>query len=309
MKRDLISLRDYSAEEILSILDEADRLKKERIRKRESPKRNLAQRTIVLIFEKPSLRTRVTFEIAMNDLRGSALYLSPESIQIGKRESVKDIALNLERWADGIVARTFSQKTIEDLARYARVPVINALSDLYHPCQALAFGQALREHKGHLKGLNAVFAGDGNNVCHSIMILCAKLGMNFTLAHPEGYGPSPEIHAAALSLAGDSGAIITLTRDLKAAVRNADVIYTDTWTSMGQEVEAERRKLTFAPYQVNSALLAGAPKECLVSHCLPAHRGLEITDEVLDASMAYDEAENRLHVQKAILLKLLEGNS
>lgn len=309
MKRDLLTLRDYSDKEILSLLDDACRLKKERGKKRRSHSRNLDNKTLVLIFEKPSLRTRVTFEIAMNDLKGNALYLSPETIQIGKRESVKDIALNLERWADGIVARTFSQKTIEDLARYAHVPVINALSDLYHPCQALAFGQALREHKGKLAGLHVVFAGDGNNVCHSIMILCAKLGMHFTLAHPEGYGPSPDIHSAALSLALKSGAAVTLTQNVNEAVGNADVIYTDTWTSMGQETEAERRKLIFAPYQVNSALLAKAPKGCLVSHCLPAHRGLEITDEVLDASMAYDEAENRLHVQKAVLLKLLGGRS
>lgn len=308
MVKDLLTLRDYSEKEILELLGLADKLKKLRKTGGKLPKAySLENKNLILYFEKPSLRTWVTFQVAMNDLKGCAIYLPPESIQIGKRETVQDIAVNLERWVDGIVARTFSQKLLEELARYARIPVINALSDTYHPCQALAFAQALREHKKKLRGLHVVFVGDGNNVCHSIMVLCSKLGMHFTLAHPAGYGADPEIAEAARKFCSQSKGSISFTNNPHAAVKNADAIYTDTWASMGMESEAEKRRKDFAAFQVNAELVKEAPKGYLVSHCLPAHRGEEITNDVLDNSMAFDEAENRLHVQKAVLLRLMKG--
>lgn len=304
MKKDLLCVNDLSEKEIMQILSFAAKLKNLRGTKSAS-QYHLKQKTIVMIFEKPSLRTRVTFEVAMNDLMGNAIYLSPENIQPGKRESIKDIALNLDRWTDGIVARTFFQTTLEELARYTKIPVINALSDLYHPCQALAFAQTVYEQKKKLKGLHVVFVGDGNNVCHSIMTLSSKLGIHFTLAYPAGYGPKPAILAAAHANCAKSKGSITLMHNAEEAVRNADVIYTDTWASMGQESEIAKREKIFRTYQVNRSLLEKAKPDCLVSHCLPAHRGKEITDEVLESSIAFDEAENRLHVQKAILLTLI----
>lgn len=305
MKKDLLSLEEMSGDEILHLLDLADHLKKERKNRLVFPDSALKRQTIVLFFEKPSLRTRITFEVAMNDFGGNAIYLSPETIQLGKRETVKDAAKNFERWVDAIVARTFSHRTLVELARYAKIPVINALSDMYHPCQALAFGQTLREHKDKLKGMHVTFVGDGNNVCQSLMILSAKLGMYFTVAYPKDYGPKPEVTKLCRQLCKKSGGSITLLNNPAAAVQKADAIYTDVWTSMGQEAETQKRKKIFMPYQLNRRLLNKAQKGCLVSHCLPAHRGEEITDEILDNSVAFDEAENRLHVQKAILLTLL----
>ncbi len=305
VKKDLLSLADYSKKDILSFISLAGEMKAKR-KKGIRTGYSLKQKNILMIFEKPSLRTRVTFEVAMEDLQGHAVVLPSQSVQMGKRESIEDIAHNVERWIDGIVARTFKQKTIDDLAKYANIPVINALSDMYHPCQALAFAQTLKEHKGRLSNLNVVFLGDGNNVCHSIMILCSKLGLKFTLAHPKGYGANKEVISMAKGFCEKSKGELSFTNDPVEAIKNADVIYTDTFTSMGQESEAKKRQKVFASYQLNSTLLKKAPKGCLVSHCLPAHRGEEITDEVLDNSMAFDEAENRLHAQKAVLFKLLK---
>ena len=303
-KKDLVSLLDYSAEDILSILESADRLKAGR--GTVEPK-VMAGLSGALIFEKPSLRTRVTFEVAIHELGGHPMTLSNDMVGLGKRETVADVARNLERWVGLIVARTFSHSTVIELAKHARVPVINALTDRYHPCQTLAFWQTMREKRRGQKKLSIAFVGDGNNVCLSHMVLAAKLGHDFILACPEGYSPpAPEMRLVH-DIASKSGSTIEIIRNPAEAVRKADAIYTDVWTSMGQESETEERRGVFAPYQVNRALLEYAPEDALVSHCLPAHRGEEITDDVLDGrtSVAFDEAENRLHVQKAVIVHLL----
>ncbi|HIE03294.1 MAG TPA: ornithine carbamoyltransferase, partial [Candidatus Latescibacteria bacterium] len=251
-----------------------------------------------------------TFEVGMYQLGGFAVYLAPGDIGLGKRESVADVARNLSRWVDGIMARTFAHRTVVELAQYATVPVINALTDREHPCQALACGLTMLEHWGDTKGRKLVFVGDGNNVAHSLMLLCPLLGMDFTIACPEGYEPKGGVLQKAELLARKYGTSVEITHDPHRAVRDADIIYTDVWASMGQEAEREKRLKVFRPYQVNAQLLSEAKPECLISHCLPAHRGEEITDEVLDGpqSVALDEAENRLHVQKALLIELMEGN-
>jgi ornithine carbamoyltransferase len=259
-----------------------------------------------MIFEKPSLRTRITFETAINELGGHAINLSSDMIGMGRRESVEDIARNLERIVHLIIARTFSHQTIEELAKYSSVPVINALTDDYHPCQALAFGQTINERMDDFRQCNIVFIGDGNNVCKSIMMLCAKLGYNFTLVCPGKYLPSEEFVNTCKEIGRSAGSRFEFNQDIKSAVKNANFIYTDVWTSMGQEKEQEVRRREFSPYQVNSQVLAMAPSDVYVSHCLPAHRGEEITSDVLDSrnSIAFDEAENRLHVQKSIIVHL-----
>lgn len=267
----------------------------------------LEGKTIVLIFDKPSLRTRVTFEVAMCQFGGKSIYMPGQDISLGKRESVADGARNLSRWVDGIVMRTFGHDIIVELARHATVPVINALTDLTHPCQALACMLTLKEHLADTKGKTLVFVGDGNNVAHSLMLACPYAGMNFTICCPEGYDPEPSIVAAAKKSADEQGTVWRLERDPKRAVRDAALIYTDVWASMGQESETESRARAFAGLQVNAGLMAAAPSSCLVSHCLPAHRGEEIASDVLDsaASIAFDEAENRLHIQKAVIYELL----
>ncbi|MGB4780956.1 ornithine carbamoyltransferase [Candidatus Methylomirabilis sp.] len=305
MTKDLLSIRDLTASEIDGLFDLAADLKAQQRKGIAHPL--LTGKTLGMIFEKPSLRTRVTFEVGMAQLGGRAIYLAPTDIQLGKRETVKDVAKNLERWVDGIMARTFTHQTVEQLARHAAVPVINGLSDLTHPCQILADLFTLREKRGPLRGVKVAYIGDGNNVCHSWLYGAAKTAMDLNVACPKGYEPDADVVAFARQEAEASGGRITLLDDARAAVAGADVLYTDVWTSMGQESEAAKRRLDFQGFQVNAALIGLAKPDVLVMHCLPAHRGEEITDEVLDGphSIVYDEAENRLHVQKAILVTLL----
>ena len=257
-----------------------------------------------LLFEKPSLRTRMTFELAIKQLGGDAV-LSVG--RIADREPIKDIARNLDRWTGGIVARTFSQHTIDDLATWANVPVINALSDFYHPCQALADFQTLTERFGSLDGLKLAFVGDGNNVAHSLMLDAARLGVHFAAATPTGYTPQPSVVERALEFAAESGTEITITNDPVTAVAGAHAVYTDVWASMGQENEALPRRMLFRPWQVNEKLMAAARPDAVFMHCLPAHRGDEVTDPVIESaqSVVFEQAENRLHAQKALLLMLL----
>jgi ornithine carbamoyltransferase len=298
MKRDLVTLRDVSASEIHHLIGVARRLKAD-VRARR-PHAWLPGRTLAMIFEKPSLRTRVTFETGMHQLGGAAIYLAPGDIQLGTREPVGDIAANLSRWVDLIVARTFAHDSVVELARSATVPVVNGLSDLYHPCQILADLMTLVEQRGSVEGRKLAFIGDGNNMVHSWVLAASKLGFDFVLACPEGYEPDADILAEAQAAAPGR---IAVTHDVREAARGADVLYTDVWTSMGQEAEAERRRKTFARFQIDSALVALAADDALVMHCLPAHRGEEITAEVIDGPRAVvlEQAENRLHIQKAIL--------
>jgi ornithine carbamoyltransferase len=305
MKKDLVTIADLTSEEIGLLLRVSERLKGAVERREEH--RWLRGRTMAMIFEKPSLRTRVTFETGMNQLGGSAIYLGPEDIKLGERESVPDIGKNLSLWVDVVIARTFSHKSIVDLAESAKVPVINGLSDLYHPCQVLADLFTLRELRGGLdaiKGLHVAFVGDGNNMVHSWMMAAARVGFDFTLVCPVGYEPDDNVVDLAKSL---SSSTITVTHDITAGTKGVDVLYTDVWASMGQEEEAEERKRAFAHYQVNGDILANAAKDAIVMHCLPAHRGEEISAEVLDGpqSVVLQQAENRLHLQKALVAWLL----
>ena len=267
----------------------------------------LGGRFLALIFEKPSLRTRVTFEVGIQSLGGSAVFLDHTGTRLGARESIQDVARNLERWVQGIVARTFEQRAVEELAKHAAIPIINALSDRFHPCQALADFFTLEERFGSLRGLTLAYVGDGNNVCHSLLLTGARVGAHVRVATPPGYEPEAEIVAEAQCVAGETGAKIEFFRAAEEAVAGAQAVYTDVWASMGQEHEAAARAAVFAPYQVNEALMKWAAPEGVFLHCLPAHRGAEITDAVMDSprSIVYDQAENRLHVQKAILLMLL----
>lgn len=265
----------------------------------------LAGKTLALVFEKPSLRTRVTFEAGMVQLGGQVVFLGPAEIQLGVRESAADCACNLSRWVDLIVVRTFSQETLKEMACYATVPVINGLTDLFHPCQVLSDCFTLLEHKGKLEGLKIAFIGDGNNMVHSWMQAAEKFSFSFFLACPQGYEPSPEIVRAVK----EKGGHVFVTHKVEDAVRGADVIYTDVWTSMGQEGEWETRRRAFQGYQVNEGAVAMASRDAVVMHCLPARRGEEITQEVLEGprSIVFDQAENRLHVQKAIMVWILKG--
>jgi len=269
----------------------------------------MSGKTVAVLFQKPSLRTRVTFELAVHELGGYPVVLTQAEVGLGQREAVKDVARNLDRWVDAIVARVFAHETLIEMAEWAEAPVINALSDLEHPCQALADLFTLWERWGDVRGHHLTFVGDGFNVAHSLMLLCAVLGIHCTVATPRGYEPKETIVRKALELAQKSGAKIAVTNDPVEAVRNAEAVYTDVWTSMGQETEAERRRRDFAGFQVNTQLLRHAPSDVVVMHCLPAHRGEEITDEVLDApfSLAWEQAENRLHTQKALLAEILGG--
>ncbi len=288
MKRDILSILDLSREDILKIFELAEDLKSRR-------DDSLKGHTLALIFEKPSLRTRVTFEVAMNQLGGSVVYLSSQDIQMGKRESVKDIAKNLSKWVDLIAARVFSHRTLLELSRNAEIPVINALSDLEHPCQVLADYFTLREVTKPI----IAWIGDGNNVCNSLILGAGLLDVNLRVATPRGYEPEREVIKKAQDMGGD----IEIFNDPIEAVKGADVIYTDVWTSMGQEEEREKRRRDFKDFQVNEELLKFAKANCLVMHCLPAHRGEEITDEVIDGknSIVWKQAENRLYIEKAII--------
>lgn len=302
MKRDLVSISDLEPDQLSAIFSLAQRLKRERRAGQAHPL--LSGKTLAMLFEKPSLRTRVTFEAGMVQLGGYAVYLSPADIGLGTRESPTDVARNLSRWVDLIMVRTFAHQIVLELAEQATVPVINGLSDLSHPCQILADCLTLIEQRGRLDGLRIAFVGDGNNVVNSWLNVAAKLPISFRLACPPGYEPDAELLAAAQKAGGD----IRISHALPDAVDGADVVYTDVWTSMGQEDERAARQQTFAPYQVNAEVLALAKPEALVMHCLPAHRGQEISAEVLDGpqSIVLEQAENRLHVQKAVMVWLLQ---
>ena len=305
--RHFLSIADLTADELWSLLHLARDLKAEWQAGGNKP--ILEGKVLGMVFQKPSLRTRVSFEMGMIHLGGAAMYLSPNEIQLGKRESVADVARVLSRYVQGIMARVFAHRDIEHLAQYASVPVINGLSDYVHPCQALADIFAVWEHFGELKGRKLVFVGDGNNVANSLLFACSRMGMDVAVASPAGFEPHPGVLRLALEFAAASGSRVVVTNSPSEAVREADVIYTDVWASMGQEAEAELRKARFAGFQVNEALVAQAKPDAVVMHCLPAHRGEEITDGVADGphSILFDQAENRLHAQKAILAVLLGG--
>jgi ornithine carbamoyltransferase len=299
--RDCLTLAEFSPEETRLILDEA--LKIKTLQRSRIPYRPLRGRTLAMVFQKPSNRTRVSFEVGMYQLGGHALSLSPQEIQMGKRETPSDTGRVLARYIDAIMVRTFDHEELEELAAAADVPVINGLSDSHHPCQALADLLTIREEFDTLEGVRISYVGDGNNVAHSLALGCALTGAELTIAHPEGHGPDPGV----MDLAETLGAAPTLTTDPREAVSGARVLYTDVWASMGQEDEAEDRKEKFAPYQVNERLMGLAEKGAVFLHCLPAHRGEEVTAEVIDGpqSRVFDQAENRLHAQKALLYLLL----
>lgn len=301
MPSHLLSLADLSYEELIDILDIASDLKEKRARGKTST--GLKNKSLAMIFEKSSTRTRVSFEVAMTELGGHAIYLNYKDIQLGRGESVADTARVMSRYVHAIMARVYKHETLTGLSKYSTVPVINGLSDLEHPCQILADLLTIREYKGKLKGLNFSWIGDGNNVCNSAILACALTGMKITVACPEGYEPRSEI----LNKARDIGGTVSVIRDPLKAAKNADILYTDVWVSMGDEEEYEQRLRDFKPYQINSKLLEQAKHDVMVLHCLPAHRGEEITAEVVDGpnSAVFDQAENRLHAQKALLLKLL----
>jgi ornithine carbamoyltransferase len=300
---DFLSIKDFSPQEIRRFLDLARRIKTIP----EAFSASLRGKTLAMIFEKPSLRTRVTFDVGIHQLGGFSLYLSPAEINLGKRESVYDVAKNLERMVQGIMIRTFAHEIVEQMAEYASVPIINGLTDYSHPCQAMADYLTIEEVKGSAAGRKIAFVGDGNNVAHSLMFTGAQLGAHVWIATPPGYEPKADAIQWARERAQQTGATCTITNDPVAAATAADVIYTDVWASMGQEKEADVRKKIFLPFQVNTALLAKAKPDCIFLHCLPAHRGDEVTNDVIDSprSFVFQEAENRLHVQKAIMLELM----
>jgi ornithine carbamoyltransferase len=306
--RDLVSAGDLDAAEAGRIFARARALKAEYRSEGRHVQAALEGRTLAMLFQKPSLRTRVTFEVAMTHLGGHAIYLAGDAV-LGARETVRDVARNLDRFVDGIVARTGPHEVIVELADNADVPVINGLSIREHPCQALADYLTILEHRGTLEGTVLAFVGDGNNVFHSLALLGAMLGVEVRLAHPPGYAPNPGIVERARALAASSGGRLEFAPEPGDVVVGADVVYTDAWTSMGQEAETEERRDAFARFQVNAALLARARPDAVVMHCLPAHRGEEITSDVMDGprSLILDQSENRLHVQKAVLLELLGG--
>jgi ornithine carbamoyltransferase len=292
---------DFSTAELRRLLDMTEQVKRSRQRYASA----LKGRYLSLLFEKPSLRTRMTFELAIKQLGGDCV---AQTGMIAEREPLKDVARNLARWTDAIVARTYSQETVDELAKWSGISVVNALSDLYHPCQALADVFTLKERFGQLRGLKLAYVGDGNNVAHSLLLCCSRLGMSCSVATPQGYEPKADIVEDAKRFANESGAEIVITSDPLRAVKSAHAVYTDVWASMGQEPETEQRKKLFAAYQVNHTLFANARADAIFMHCLPAKRGMEVTDAVIEStrSAAFDQAENRLHVQKALLLMLLQ---
>jgi ornithine carbamoyltransferase len=302
MTRDYLSVDDLGTDELLHVLDLAASLKADRALHRAA----LLGRTVALIFEKASTRTRVSFEVGVNQLGARPLTLAATDIQLGRGETIEDTGRVLSRYVDAIVLRTFEQERLEALAGAASVPVVNSLSDFEHPCQALADLQTIRERSGPLEGRVLTYVGDGNNVAHSLLLAGAKTGMTVRVAAPAGFEPIPQIVQRASEIAGETGGAVEIVSDPQSAVKGANVVYTDVWASMGQEDETEERSLVFRPYQVNGGLMELADPEAIVLHCLPAHRGHEITDEVLDgpASAVWDQAENRLHSQKALLLFL-----
>ncbi|MFA5144956.1 MAG: ornithine carbamoyltransferase [Candidatus Omnitrophota bacterium] len=304
MKKDLISIKDLTTRDIEDIFSLTDQLKKYKAKF----SKVLEGKTLVLLFQKPSNRTRVSFEVGMYQLGGNSIYLSPSEINLGVRESIQDVAKTLSRFVDAIVIRTFEHKNALGLAEYSTVPVINGLSDFSHPCQALADIYTIREKLKNIKGKTLAYVGDGNNVCNSLLYASAKCGLNMHVGTPKGYEPDKQVLKEAQAIVRPRNARINLFNDPDEAVRKADIIYTDVWTSMGQEKETLARKKIFKRFQVNRGLVKSAGKNALIMHCLPAHRGEEITDEIIDSprSIVFDQAENRMHVQKAILIKLLK---
>ncbi|MCX5705522.1 MAG: ornithine carbamoyltransferase [Candidatus Omnitrophica bacterium] len=304
MKKDLVTIKDLSSKEIEDIFNLTDKLK---VNKAKFSK-VLSGKTLALIFQKPSNRTRVSFSVGMYQLGGNSIYLAPNEINLGVRETVEDVAKTLSRYVDGIVLRTFEHKNVLDLAKFATVPVINGLSDFSHPCQALADVYTVKEKFKKLKGITLAYVGDGNNVCNSLLFACAKVGMNIHVGCPKEYEPDSQVVSDVKVIAAKSGAKVNIFNDPLQAAIDVDVLYTDVWASMGQEEEIKVRKKIFKDYQVNSTLMKLAKKSCLIMHCLPAHRGEEISNEAMDSpnSVVFDEAENRMHVQKAILIRLLK---
>lgn len=307
MKRDLLTLADVTPEEIEQMLTLAMDLKQRH--KRGESMSLLSGKSLVLLFSKPSLRTRASFEVGMAQLGGSSSYFQEPEIVLGTREPLKDLGRVLSRYYDGIVIRTFAHTSVEELAQVSTIPVINGLTDMFHPCQILAALQTLHEHFGTLQGRRIAYVGDGNNVAHSWLLGAAQMGLTCTIACPRAYQPEVAVVRRARRIAETTGAVLDIVEDPRQGVKGADAIYTDVWTSMGQEQEAAVRREVFRPYQVNAALLAEAPSHAMVMHCLPAHRGEEITDDVIesDRSLAFDEAENRLHAQKALLVFCMIG--
>lgn len=303
--RDFLTLADFTSEEITQLIENAIELKK--LQKQGIPHHYLKGKTLGMIFEKSSTRTRVSFEVGMNQLGGHALFLSSNDIQLGRGETIPDTAKVLSRYVDGIMIRSYEHAGVEELAAHSDVPVINALTNDFHPCQALTDLMTLFEVKGELKGKKLAYIGDGNNMAHSLMIACAKLGVDCSIASPNGYEPKQDIIDLTLKIANETGSSILITNDPKEAVQDVDAVYTDVWTSMGWEEEEAVRLETFQPYQVNSQLMAYADKEAIFLHCLPAKRGQEVTAEVIDGpqSFVFDEAENRLHAQKALMVALM----
>jgi ornithine carbamoyltransferase len=303
--RDFLGLADFSSEEIRYLIDHAIELKRKQ--KAGEEYHPLKGKSLGMIFEKSSTRTRVSFEVGMYQLGGQALFLSRNDLQIGRGEIIADTAQTLSRYLDGIMIRTFAHSTLLDLANNASVPVINALTDWSHPCQALADYQAVLEHKGRLEGLKIAFIGDGNNMAHSLMMGAAKLGMHFAIAAPEGYWPDESMTADSKAVAASTGGSVLVTTDTKEAIADADIVYTDVWASMGFEEEQKIREKAFAEYQVNEELVKYAKKDYLFQHCLPAHRGEEVSAGVIDGpnSIIFDEAENRLHAQKAVMAAIM----
>ena len=303
--RDFLTLKDFTRQEIEEMVSLGIDLKAKQ--KAGIPTPILEGKTLGMIFQKSSTRTRVSFEVGMYQLGGSALFLSTNDLRIGRGEPIKDTARVLSRYLDGIMIRTYSHADVEELAAYADIPVINGLTDDYHPTQVIADLITIQEHKGKLAGIKFAYVGDGNNMTHSLMIGCAKVGMDVTVACPDGYMPNPEVVALAQGYASESGGSVTVMHDPKEAVKGVDVIYTDTWASMGQEAEKEIRKKAFAGYQVDDALMALAKPDAIFMHCLPAYRGMEVTDEVMESaqSVVFDEAENRLHAHKAIMVSVM----
>jgi len=305
MKKDFLAVADFTPEELNDFINLAIDLKKEYFQHGNQPL--LKGKVLALIFSKPSLRTRISFEMGMRHLGGDALFISPNEIGLGKRESIADVARVLSGYVQGIMARVFEHQHVVELAKWADIPVINGLSDYNHPCQAMADALTIQEKFGRLKGLNVTFVGDGNNVAVSLLHICTKLGANFTIANPEGFDMPAAAIKEGQKNAAESGSVIKQLRDPHEAVKDAHVIYTDTWTSMGQEAETKKREAVFPPYQVNAKLVSEAKPDVIVMHCLPAHRGHEITDDVADGphSALFPQAHNRLHAQKAILVHLL----
>ncbi len=301
--KDFLSISDLSAEGLKALIRTAIRMKLE------GWTTSLSGKTLALVFEKPSLRTRMSFELAMRQQGGESLYISPEEVGLGRRESIPDVARVLSRYVNVIAARTFAHNTVVTLAEFSDVPVINALSDFEHPCQALADIMTIYEKKGELEGLTLAYIGDGNNVANSLMLVSALTGINFRIASPKGYEIPEKVLNLAREYADSSGSVLFLTENPKEAVQGVDVVYTDAWTSMGQEAEAQIRRKVFANYQVNSDLMTLAKEDAIIMHCLPAHRGEEVSADILDSeqSVVFDQAENRLHAQKALLAEMLGG--